>query len=329
MFSSRNVQVIGLFIVLWLSFGTPALGSTLTGAEQLKAAGAKFTWTDIQAKSLKIFVEYKDRDGNWKRSSLGSGFLISPDGLFVTAYHVMKYCLQNQKQTSRFSGSVDCSLTDPPVRYKALNGDREYGVAVISHLKEEDSTNGREIHTPDEIIKNRDFVVGKVKAPASKRFAHWQLKEYEQGTISLTNPRADFELKPLFPPKQVFIAGYPRDRGFEIVHGFLNLKDEKHRGYFAADYKIYSTGYLLSEGIALDTKWGMRVENHMSGGAVADVEGNLVGVVVNSSRNAAGILSIENILETFFSKSAKAGTPPAIFLSPKKTPLFLREHPTE
>jgi hypothetical protein len=168
-----------------------------------------------------------------------------------------------------------------------------------------------------------------LKASAGKRFAFWQLKEYEQGTISLTNPRADFELKPLFPPKQVFIAGFPRNRGFEIVHGFLNLKDEKHRGYFAADYKIYAAGYLLSEGISPNTKWGMRVENHMSGGAVADIDGNLVGVVVNGSRNAAGILSIENILETFFSKTGQAGTAPAMFLSPKKTPLFLRQHPTE
>lgn len=324
-----NVQVIALFIVLWLSFGTSALGSTLTGANQLKAAGAKFTWSEIRSKSLKILVEHKDRDGKWKRANLGSGFLISPDGLFVTAYHVMKYCLQTQKQLSRFSASIDCSLADPPVRYKGLNGNREYEIAIVSHLNEEDSTNGREIHTPDEIIKNRDFVIGKLKVPAGKRFAFWQLKEYEQGTISLAHPRADFELKPLFPPKQVFIAGYPRNRGFEIVHGFLNLKDEKHRGYFAADYKIYAAGYLLSEGISPDTKWGMRVENHMSGGAVADVDGNLVGVVVNGSRNAAGILSIENILETFFSKTGRAGTAPAIFLSPKKTPLFLRDHPTE
>jgi hypothetical protein len=67
----------------------------------------------------------------------------------------------------------------------------------------------------------------------------------------------------------------------------------------------------------------------MSGGPVADIEGNLVGVIVNGSRDAAGILSIENILETFFSRKAKPGTAPALFLGAKKTPLFLREHPTE
>jgi hypothetical protein len=323
------VQVIICFIVLWLSFSSSALGSYLTGPDQLSAVGARFAWADTKAKTLKIVVDYKDRTGNFNRASLGSGFLISPDGLFVTAYHVMKYCLQTQKLTSRFSGSTDCSMTNPPVRYKAINGDQEFDIQVISHLKEADSTNGKDYHTPDEIIKNRDFVIGKLKAKTGTRFAYWTLKEYEPATISLTNPRADFELKPLFPPKKVFIPGYPRDREFEIAYGFLNLKDENHRGYFAADYKVYEAGYLLSEGIPADTQWGMRVENHMSGGAVVDDLGNLVGLVVNGSKNAAGILSIENVLATFFSKAGHPGETPALLLAPKNTPLYLRENPAE
>jgi S1-C subfamily serine protease len=43
---------------------------------------------------------------------------------------------------------------------------------------------------------------------------------------------------------------------------------------------------------------GMRIENHMSGGAVLDADGALVGVVVNGNKNTAGILSIENVMET-------------------------------
>jgi hypothetical protein len=323
------VQVIICFIVLWLSFSSSALGSYLTQVDQLAAVGAKFAWTDTKAKTLRIVVEYQDSAGEFKRANLGSGFLISRDGLFVTAYHVMKYCLQSQKQTSRFSSVVNCSTTKPPVHYKAINGDQEFDIQIVSHLKEEDSTSGKDYHTPDEIIKNRDFVIGKLKAKSGARFAFWTLKEYEQGTISLTNPRADFELKPLFPPKRVFIPGYPRNRGFEIAYGFLNLKDENHRGYFAADYKVYGTGYLLSEGIPADTQWGMRVENHMSGAAVIDDLGNLVGVVVNGSKNTAGILSIENILATFFFKKGKPGAAPALLLAPKNTPLYLRENPAE
>jgi hypothetical protein len=323
------VQVIICFIVLWLSLSSSAQGSYLTQPDQLSAVGARFVWADTKAKTLKIVVQYKDRAGNQKRANLGSGFLISPDGLFVTAYHVMKYCLQTQKQTSRFSANIDCSMKNPPVRYKAINGEHEFDVEVVSHLKEEDSTSGKDYHTPDEIIKNRDFVIGKLKAKSGTRFASWTLKEYEQGTISLTNPRADFELKPLFPPKKVFIPGYPRDRGFEIAYGFLNLKDENHRGYFAADYKVYAVGYLLSEGIPADTQWGMRVENHMSGGAVIDDFGNLVGVVVNGGNNTAGILSIENVLATFFSKVGSPGAAPALFLAPKNTPLYLKENPAE
>jgi hypothetical protein len=92
---------------------------------------------------------------------------------------------------------------------------------------------------------------------------------------------------------------------------------------------VYAVGYLLSEGIPADTQWGMRVENHMSGGAVVDDFGNLVGVVVNGGNNTAGILSIENVLTTFFSKVGKPGAAPAILLAPKNTPLYLRENATE
>lgn len=237
----------------------------------------------------------------------------------------MKYCLLGQRDMRRFSARVDCSTTHPRVRYKALNGDREFEIELISHLREEDSNNGKSFHTPDETIKQRDFVIGKLRAQSGIRFSYWQLPDFEQGMIRLDNPRADFELKPLLPPKRVFIAGYPRDRDLEIAFGFLNLKDEKHRGYFAADYKLYAPGYLEKEGISPHTQWGMRVENHMSGGAVVDAAGSLVGVVVNGNRNTAGILSIENALETFFSRNGKAGAPPSIILTPTETPLYLRE----
>ncbi len=201
---------------------------------------------------------------------MGSGFLISPDGLFVTAYHVMKYCLLDQSEVNRFFESVDCSIAQPSVRYKALNGDREFEIQILSHLTEQDSTAGKTVHSPDEIIKQRDFVIGKLKTEAGTRFSYWELPDFEQGIISLSNPRAEFELKPLLPPKRVFIAGYPRDRDLEIAFGYLNLKDENHRGYFAANYTLYARGYLEREGISPDTQWGMRVENHMSGGAVVD-----------------------------------------------------------
>jgi hypothetical protein len=131
------------------------------------------------------------------------------------------------------------------------------------------------------------------------------------------------------PPKKVFIAGYPRDRDLEIAIGFLNLKDENHRGYFAADYELYAPGYLEKEGISPDTRWGMRVENHMSGGAVVDMTGSLVGIVVNGNKNTAAILSIENIMANFFSRTGRSGASPAVILIPTKTPLYLRENPPD
>ena len=330
------MQFLISLIIVWLSFPPHALGNYLTGAEQLSAEGAKFAWPEVRSKSLKIFIEYQEGDGNWKRASLGSGFLISPDGLFVTAYHVMKYCLQSQKEASSFAVSTDCSAIHRPAvnslavwRYKAQNDDQEFGIQILSHLKEADSTDGRNFHTPDEIIKHRDFVIGRLIAEPERRFSYWQMMDFEQGTISLSSPRADFELKPLLPPKRVFIAGYPRDRDFEIAYGFLNLTEEHNRGYFAAELRVYSSGYLKSLGISPDTNWGMRVENHMSGGAAVDSSGSLVGVVVNGNENTAGILSIENILETFFSRAGKPGSRPSIILTPTKTPLYLKENPTK
>jgi len=266
-------------------------------------------------------------NGESRRAHLGSGFLISGDGLFVTAYHVMSYCLLSQKGKSRFAESVDCSIANPRARYKAQNGDQEYEIQILSHLTEEDSTNGKKQHTPDEIIKNRDFVIGRLKADPKIHFSHWELRDYEQGKISLSKPRADFELKPLMPPRKVFIVGYPGDGEFEIAHGFLNLTDEKHRGYFAADYKLYEPAYLKTEGIEPDTKWGIAVANHMSGGVVVDAKGHPVGVVVNGNQNTAGVLSIENVLETFFSRKRSSESQPKVFLAPNSTPLFLKRAP--
>lgn len=276
---------------------------------------------------MKIVVDYQDHGDQWKRASLGSGFLISPDGLFVSAYHVMKYCLQGQKGASGFAVNRDCSPAHSRVRYKAQNGNQEFGIEILSHLTEQDSTNGQDSHSPDEIIKHRDFVIGKLKAKPEVRFSYWALRDFDPGLINLNNPRADFELKPLLPPKRVFIAGYPKDRDFEISSGFLNLTDEKNRGYFAADYKVYPPGYLERVGISPETKWGMRVENHMSGGPVIDASGYLVGIVVNGNNTTAGVLSIENVLETFFSRVGDSGTSPSVILAPNKTPLFLKGSP--
>jgi hypothetical protein len=68
----------------------------------------------------------------------------------------------------------------------------------------------------------------------------------------------------------------------------------------------------------------MRVENHMSGGAVVDPAGRVIGVVVNGNRNTAGILSIENVLSTFFSRTSSTESAPSLVLTPTATPLYLR-----
>jgi hypothetical protein len=313
-------------VLLCFSLASSAFANLITDPEELSNKGVNFTWPDVRSKSVKILLEYQNEEGTLRRVNLGSGFLISSDGLFVTAYHVMKYCLQGHKETVRFSGSVDCSSSQAGMRYKAENGDREFEVQIVSHLKETDSTNGKDVHTPDEIIKHRDFVIGKLKADSAARFAHWQLRDFEENKINLQHPKADFELTPLLPPKRVFVLGYPKHHDFVISEGFLNLTEKNHRGYFAADYKVYSASYLESQGISLNTKWGLRVENHMSGGAVVDASGYLIGLVVNGNRNTAGILSIENVLETFFSRATKSGATPSVILNPTDTPLYLREN---
>jgi hypothetical protein len=310
--------------ILWTLFPSWALSAFLPGAAELSAAGAAFTWEDAKSKSLKILIEYEDRDSSWKQASLGSGFLISPDGLFVTAYHVMKYCLESQKERSRFATAVNCSAEHPVFRYKAQNGDGEYEIEIISHLTERDSVNGKKTQTPDETIKHRDFVLGRLKAQRGARFSYWQARDFKEGLVNVANPRADFEFEPLLPPKKVFIAGFPGGREFTIAHGFLNLKEANHRGYFAADLKIYNAAYLENYGIAPDTQWGIPVENHMSGGPVIDASGFVIGLVVNGEERTTGILSIENVLETFFSRwEAPDGQEP-VRLSPTKSPLYLK-----
>ncbi|MGH7854827.1 MAG: S1 family peptidase [Candidatus Binatia bacterium] len=298
----------------------------ITSAEEFSASkDAAFSWTHARSRSLKILLEFRDRDNAWRRVNLGSGFLLSPDGLFVTAYHVMKLCLEAQREFSGLSVKVDCSSARPGVRYVAVNEEKEFPIEVISHLKEADSTNGKGKHTPDEIIKQRDFVLGRLKTGGPGTFSFWRLREFDQASIDLANPNADFSLTPLMPPKRVFIAGFPNHHDFVISEGFLNLTEEHRRGYFAADLKVYSAAYLQSQNLAVDTKWGMRIENHMSGGAVIDSSGYVVGMVVNGNRNTAGILSIENILATFFSREGGSGARPALLLNPTDTRLFLKQ----
>jgi hypothetical protein len=311
--------ITGLILPSW------ALSNYVSGTDELSAEGAEFSWQDAESKSLRIVVEYPDHAGNWKKSSLGSGFLISSDGLFITAYHVMRHCLEGRREKAVFSSGLNCSAQHPVLRYRALNGDQEFEMEIISHLKEHDSIGRSSSQTPDETIKRRDFVIGKLKAGPQPVFRYWKIRDFREGTIDLSNPSADFELQPLFPPKKVFIAGYPEKRDFVIAHGFLNLTEAKQRGYFATDLKVYSPGYLKNQGIAPDTKWGIRVENHMSGGPVVDAEGFVVGLVVNGKGDTTGVLSIENVLETFLSRSHQSNGKEAVVLTPTRAPLYLKK----
>jgi S1-C subfamily serine protease len=313
-----------LFLFLFLFAPTASFAGFITSPDELNRQGVSFTWSDVRSKTLRIVAEYSGENGTAQQVSLGSGFLISPDGLFVTAYHVMKFCLSDVRTTSALASSVDCSNSHNRIRYRAYNGERPFDIEVVSHLSETDSTSRKDVHTPDEIIKQRDFIIAKLRGASDRLFSHWQLRDYEQSIIDPTATRADFQLIPLRPPKQVFIAGYPKDRDLVISEGFLNLTEKQRRGYFAANYDVYSQRYLQSYGLGIETRWGMGVQNHMSGGPVVDSSGYVVGVVVNGNDKTAGVLSIENVLSTFFSRSGKAEDHPAVLLSPTQTPLYLR-----
>ena len=314
-----------ILTIFWSFLRSPAFANFTVDPVQFAPKNVNFSWRDVKSKSLKIALEYREGNNTRRRVSVGSGFLISPDGFFVTAYHVMKHCLQNDRGSSGLYVRIDCSATSKNLRYVAVNGDKEFDVDVVSHLKESDSTRGKDTHTPDEIIKQRDFVIGKVKADASRVFSYWPLPDFDETAFSRNDPRADFRLAPLRPPKRVFVVGFPNDHDFAISEGFLNLTEENRRGFFAADFEVYSSNYLRSQSVPIDTRWGMRVENHMSGGAVIDDSGHVIGVVVNGNQNTAAILSIENVLATFFTKVGKSSAELPVLLIPTATPLFLKK----
>jgi S1-C subfamily serine protease len=313
----------GTLLLLLIIHPLQVFGSSLTDAKQLLAEGAGFSWDDARARSIRILVQRRDQSSD-VRSSIGSGFLISPDGLFVTAYHVMKYCLGNNQGAAGFSVTLDCSAEHPKIEYRAENNGKEYEIEIISYLRREDSVKA-EVQTPEETMKLKDFVIGRLKAPAGTRFAFWQLNEFKRQRASDNPPAAHVELRPLVPPKKVFVAGYSAGPEFSLAQGFLNLTEAQHRAYFAWNYDVYEDPRLLQTyGIPAGTRWGIPVVNFMSGGAVIDAAGNVVGLVVNQSAGNAGVLSIENFLETFFSWTAKPGTPPTVLLKPTQTPLYLK-----
>ena len=210
-------------LITILLLPAPVLSRFITSAEEFSASkDVAFSWAHARARSVKILLEFRTEDHAWRRVNLGSGFLLSPDGLFVTAYHVMKLCLEAQRQTSGLSVKIDCSSARPGIRFVAVNGEQEFPIEVISHLKEADSTNGKTKHTPDEIIKQRDFVIGKLRTNGAGTFPFWPLRDFDQANINFGNPRADFSLAPMMPPKRVFIAGFP-NHDFVMSEGFLNL----------------------------------------------------------------------------------------------------------
>ena len=102
------MQILPLIIGILFLVSSPSLvaGKVITSADQLEASGANFTWSGVRTKTVKILLEYQDTDGQWRGASVGSGFVISPDGLFLTAYHVMKFCLENDKGNDGLSVSI-------------------------------------------------------------------------------------------------------------------------------------------------------------------------------------------------------------------------------
>jgi hypothetical protein len=95
----------------------------------------------------------------------------------------MKFCLADVRSASGLAGSVDCSNSNKHVRYRAYNGEHAFDIEVVSHLSETDSTSGKHTHTPDEIIKQRDFLIAKLRGASDRLFSHWQLRDYEQSLL--------------------------------------------------------------------------------------------------------------------------------------------------
>jgi Trypsin-like peptidase domain len=304
-------------------FCSPAAAvSPLSDAKRLLAEGARFTWDDAESRSVKIVVQRRDQTSGGVRSSIGSGFLISPDGLFITAYHVVKYCLGNNQTQAGFSVAVDCSKEHPNIEYRALNGGREFEIEIVSYLRREDSIRS-EVQTPEETAELKDFVIARLKTPTAGRFAYWQLNDFGK-PLAVDNTAKHDDFKPLVPPKKVFVAAYAAGPDFTLAEGFLNLIDRDRRAYFAWNRDIYDPRVLRAYDIPPGIKWGIPVANYMSGGAVIDPAGTVIGLVVNQSGGNAGVLSTENFLDTFFSRTAAPGTPPAVVLTPTRAPLYLK-----
>ncbi|HEY1266204.1 MAG TPA: serine protease [Candidatus Binatia bacterium] len=314
-------RIIKPFVLIFLLFSllpSSTRGGLLTDSKQLQAQGPAFTWDNARSRSVRIVLQPK---AGGAAALIGSGFIISPDGLFVTAYHVMSYCLENNRSRRSVVARLDCSSEHPKVAYRALNNGVEYEIELVAYLTSEESMKAG-MQSPEETIKLKDFVIGRLKGPKA-RFDYWKLNDFSEDVLDQVAPSATLELKPLMPPKKVFIAGYPEGSDFAIADGFLNLTEEQRRAYFAWNHEIYDPLFLEAHDIPANTVWGIRVENHMSGGAVIDKTGSVIGIVVNAGGRAAGVLSIENLLGTFFSRLPDPGSRPALSLAPAGIPLYL------
>ena len=71
-----------------------------------------------------------------------------------------------------------------------------------------------------------------------------RLRDFEQGKISRSHPRADFEIEAVAAAEEGLHRRLSARRRIRDGLSILNLEDEKHRGYFAADYELYEPAYL-------------------------------------------------------------------------------------
>jgi len=116
-------------------FATPNFAGFIITADELACQDVNFTWSDVTPKRSKSSPEYS---------------------LFVTVYHVIKFCLAVKKRgSSALPTVVDCSNPKNLIGYRAYNGEDQFGIEIVSYLSETESASGKDRQTQTPRLYNR------------------------------------------------------------------------------------------------------------------------------------------------------------------------------
>lgn len=267
----------------------------ISTSEDFEPYGSEIKWKDLEQMVLKITTKVDGIEVN------GTGFLISPDGYFLTTLHGLEAALQDRLNQQDLSTPIEAK------GYEAKIGSDTYHFSIVSHPNYKDVSQDQAVLAS---IKSRDFVVAKLELPAEKKLPFFDLsKKNGLGHSSdLAESETEAKLGKFNQIPLTFIPGFPAleksNGSFQIGVGFMTYFETGHRGFLMGPlegaFDLQSTKSESELPLYERLKKGPHLVGGSSGSPVINREGTLLGLLRSAGETTASVVSINSVLSTLF-----------------------------